>query len=686
MRRQYKNATQLCLVLIFMAIGVCAIASESLSPLKSPSHLDRFTGRTVVSLMNSEHLLHRPLDDEISKRWFDKYIKLIDPTKKYFNRSDIDQFSKMSTKLDDSIKRGDLDFAYKVFNRYLERVDQRITMVDELLETPFDFTKDEYLVLDPKLVDYAGDETEARGRWHKEIKYQLLLLKTDDEEPLTGKEAIEKLRKRYHRFANESHQQNNEDLLELYLTAMTTSFDPHTTYMSPSTIKEFKIAMSLNFEGIGATLKSDDNGSTEIVSLTSGGAAEKQGELKPKDQVVAVGQGTGGEMTDVVDMRINDVIKLIRGKADTLVRLKVIPHDGGKKKVITITRAKVEVKDRRAQGTVFETKATASEKPYKAGVIRLPSFYADIEAASRGDADFRSATGDVREIVKEFKSKDIDVLVVDLRDNGGGFLMEAVNLTGLFIEKGPVVQVKSSDYSNVHLDRDPAIEWSGPLVVLINKGSASASEIFAGAIQDYRRGLIVGDPTTLGKGTVQSTLDLAQALQRFRIPGVPDMGTLKVTIQQFYRPNGASTQRRGVLSDIKLPSLMSHLDIGECDLDYPLKFDEIDPVPHTVYPMVKKPIIERLEAASTKRISASESFQKLGKQIELFLKRKKDKRATLNEKEFSKELALIELQRNETDSDDDPKESHKIKRDYYLDEVLQISVDYTELLKASQLN
>ncbi|HPP54298.1 MAG TPA: S41 family peptidase, partial [Thermoguttaceae bacterium] len=479
-------------------------------------------------------------------------------------QSDVDGFMRQAKELDEAFQRGDIRFGFEVFDVFLRRVDERVRWVDEFLNMEHDFTVDEELVVDRESVQYPADEAEARQVWRKRIKYDLLVLKTTDK--LEGQPAREKLARRYHSFAKQMHQMDNEEVLEMYLSAMTSAFDPRTTYMSPRTKEDFEIVMKLELEGIGASLQYED-GYTKVHKIIPGGAADKDGRLKVGDRIVGVGQGKDGEIVDVVDMKLSDVVDLIRGKKGTVVRLKVIPADAGEQKIIEITRAKIELKDSEAQGEIFTVGKKPDGAPYKIGVIDLPSFYMDMTGARMGLPMFKSTTRDVRRILEDFNAKGVDAVILDLRRNGGGALTEAINLTGLFIEEGPVVQVKDAEGRvQPYLDSDQEMVWKGPLVVLVSKFSASASEILAGAIQDYRRGLIVGDHATHGKGTVQSLLDIGREL--FRIPNAKNLGALKVTMQQFYRPSGDSTQNRGVVSDIEWPSLTTHLDVGESDLDY----------------------------------------------------------------------------------------------------------------------
>ncbi|HEY2760116.1 MAG TPA: S41 family peptidase, partial [Pirellulales bacterium] len=584
---------------VFAYGALAAALSASLAGLKlataspAPRPDDKQISKVVAHYLADEHLSKRPLDQEVSQRTFTTFLKTLDPMKIYFLQTDVDDFAKQENSLADQISRGHTEFAYTVFDRFLQRVDDRVKLVDQLLAEQQDFTTDEDFQTDPKVITYAKDDAEMRDRWRKRIKFELLSKKADaqekkDEEakktdaktdadksagdttqpPAKELTPQERISKRYHAFTKRMHQTKSEDLLERYLSALTESFDPHTSYMSPSTLDNFDINMSLKLEGIGAALEYElEDGTTKVSRLIPGGPAEKDGRLKPEDRVIGVGQGTGGEFTDVADMNLNEVVDLIRGKAGSVVRLKVQSATGATK-VVDITRASIELKDQEARSEIFEEGHKPNGRPYKIGVIDLPSFYMDMNGARQGLSDYKSTTRDVQRLLDDFNAKGVDAVILDLRRNGGGSLVEAVSLTGLFIDEGTVVQVKDSNGRvQKYDDNDRGVAWAGPLVVLQSKFSASASEIFAGAIQDYNRGLVIGDRTSHGKGTVQQLMDVSQAYFG-NIPNAQPMGALKITIQQFYRPDGDSTQNRGVVSDIELPSLTTHLDVGESDLDY----------------------------------------------------------------------------------------------------------------------
>ena len=674
-----------CAALLLLAssttVGVLA-APVAHAELTGPSATDRNITFAITGLLKREHLLRHPLDDEISARWLEQFLKTLDPMKVYFTQADIDEFMRQKDQLDDQAKRGDVSFAYTVYKKLLARIDERVSLVDNLLTQAPDFNLDEELVIDPDKIQYCKSDSDVREAWRKRIKYDLLVLKA---EKVVGQEAIDKLTRRYRSFAKRMHQTDGDKLLETYLTALTTAYDPHTTYMSPSTLNNFEIAMRLKLDGIGAALQFVD-GYTVVSKVIPGGAADKDGRLKPEDKVIGVGQGTQGEVVDVIDMNLDDVVKLIRGDRGTQVRLKVIPAAQVEPKEYTITRAEIELKDSEARSEIKEWGKKADGSPYKVGIINLPSFYMDMGGARDGAENFKSTTRDVANLLKEFNDKQVDVCVVDLRNNGGGSLTESINLTGLFIDTGPVVQVKDADGRVQHYDdMDRGAMWNGPLVVMTNKFSASASEIFAGAIQDYRRGLVVGDTSTHGKGTVQSLLDLGRQLFR-GVQEVPALGALKITMQQFYRPNGDSTQNRGVLADVELPSLTSQLDVGESSLDHALAFDKVPESSYRPVNLVNGLMVEELKKRSEVRRNASEDFGKELKKIASYNQQKNRKRVFLNEGKFLADRAELNAEEEEEKNFEELNDPNRpvFKKDFYNDEALNITVDYLNLLKSQR--
>jgi carboxyl-terminal processing protease len=669
-----------------LAVAVVALLAASSQPLfakpTEPSKNDRQITFAVATLMERDHLTGQRIDAKVSERTLDAFIKDLDPLKLFFYESDINEFNRSKDKLDGQIKHGDIRFAYDVFARFLARVDERIQMAEAELQKPQDFSKDEEMVREPKELKFAKTPEEAQDRWRQRVKFDLLK-ETADKVPMDA--AVKKLTKRYESIRKSWQQTDDDELLERYLTSMTTAFDPHSSYMAPSTLDNFNIQMKLELDGIGASLRGVD-GYTVVQNIIPGGAADKNGGLKPEDKIIAVGEGSSGPMEDIVDMKLNDVVKKIRGKRGTQVRLETEAKDGGARKTITINRDRIELKDSEARSQIIPYGKKADGTPYQVGVIQLPSFYMDMDGARLGLNDYKSTTRDVRRLLEEFKTKNVDEVVIDLRWNGGGSLTEAVNMTGLFIDQGPVVQVKGSDgRSQPYKDPEPGLVWQGPMVVIINKFSASASEIFAGAIQDYGRGIVIGDKSTHGKGTVQQLFDLGNAL--FRLKEVPNMGALKLTIQQFYRPGGDSTQKRGVVSDVELPSLTTQLDVAEADLDYALEFSHIDALPHDNFHMVDSGVVEGLRKRSHDRVANSDFFKKVDREIAHYKELKAKKTVTLNKEKFMKE-------REEMDNDKEQEKMFDAMTDPsrpvydmngYGKEALDIAVDYLDLLGANRV-
>jgi carboxyl-terminal processing protease len=656
-----------------------AVAAQAAPQSPKPGPNDRHIAVAVRRHLEREHFLRQPIDDTMAARWFSSFLESLDPLKAYFLQSDIDAFALKRESLDDMVKRGDVNFAYEVFDRFLQRVDSRVPLIERLLGTEHDFTKDESIVTDRKSTTWARTEAEAEDLWRRRIKYDLLVQKME-KTPLA--EAKDKLLRRYKSFAKRMHQMTADELLEIYLSSLTSSFDPHTTFMSPGTLENFEIGMKLQLDGIGAQLKGED-GFTTIVELTPGGAADRDGRLKAKDRVVGVGQGNEGELVDVVDMNLNEVVKLIRGKRGSVVRLKVIPVGETAPKVYDITRAKIELKDAEARGEIIEHGKKADGSPYRIGVINLPSFYMDMAGAQQGQADFKSSTRDTKKLLDDFRTQGVDCVVLDLRNNGGGSLPESIKLTGLFVDRGPVVQIKDADQQvRPYDDTDAGVSWDGPLVVLTNKFSASASEILAGAIQDYRRGIIIGDEATHGKGTVQSLLDLGRQLfQRF--DNAPSLGAIKITMQQFYRPSGDSTQLEGVKSDVVLPSITTHLPVGEGDLDHAVPFDRVARATYQAAERVGDAVIEWLRGRSADRVAGNPDFTKLATDIDRYQKRKDAKTISLLEEEFTRQWNEGKAADDEEKKLEELEGQQKrpvVRRDYWFDEAMNVAVDYLQAL------
>lgn len=686
-----------------LIIPVLGLARQNDEDFGKPSSYDQQSARFVTLLMERQHLLNHPVDNEIAERAIDQFLKTLDPMKSYFQTSDIVEFQKYKDSFDDSIRAADFKPAFEIFNRYLQRVDECTLVATEWLDGQHDFAVDEDMVNERELIDYAADTADVKERWRKRIKYNLLVAMAedkaladakarkdkevnadDDQKPSTP--AVprlapnERLKKRYQSIARRMHQMDNDDVVEMFISSVTTSFDPHTTYMSKKNFENFMIIMGLKLEGIGATLQADDEGYTVIKRIVPNGPADKQGQLKVEDRIASVGQGKDGELVDVTGWRLDDVVGQIRGTAGTTVRLSVLDQSGADIREISIVRDRVELEDEAAKGKVFEHGAKADGTPLKIGVIDLPSFYADME--NPGSTGSRSTTKDVATILLDFNNQKVDALVLDLRRNGGGSLREAIDCTGLFIDTGTVVQVKDSGGQIEQLnDTQRGSGWSKPMVVLTSKLSASASEILAGAVQDYGRGLVIGDTTTHGKGTVQSMVDLNQLVYGTENPP-KHFGALKISTAQFYRPNGDSTQMRGVLSDIILPSITDHMDVAESDLDFAVDFDRIPPATITNMGLNAQGLVQRLAEGSHQRIAANDRFGREQKKIDKYIEFKDRTSLTLNEEKFfeqRKEFNAEEEDRQQIEEQLNPDKSDIIK-DFYMEEVLSIASDYVRSL------
>ncbi|HZX72104.1 MAG TPA: carboxy terminal-processing peptidase [Rhodanobacter sp.] len=575
------------LVLLFALSASCVFAQSAADlgagpkPRKAatwplePTAVQAQAAQLSARFLTRFHYDAQPLDDAMSARIYKAYFKMLDGDKVFFTQQDMDKFAPLKTKLDDAIWNSDLSAPFSVFNLYLQRAVQRMTYARGLLKDGFDLTGDETYDVDRKHAAWPKDQSAAEDLWRERTKNDWLRLK------LAGKDDADirkTLDKRYSGYIDRIKQLNSGDAFQTFMNAYAESTDPHTDYLGPEAAANFDIAMSLSLQGIGAQLQSRDDYTT-IVKLIPGGPAMKSHKFKPGDRVVAVGQGDKGAMVDVVGWRIDDVTALIRGKKGTVVRLETLPADAGpdgKHELITLVRDKINLEDAAASKKVIEIKD--GDVTRKIGVIDLPSFYSDFGARSAGDKDYRSTTRDVAKLIGELKQEGVQGIVVDLRNNGGGSLAEADSMTGLFIDKGPVVQVRGSHGEvQVQGDDEPGMAWSGPLAVLVNRGTASASEIFSAAIQDYHRGLIIGEPT-FGKGTVQTLVDLDKFAQNDSEK--PQLGELKMTIQEFFRINGGSTQLKGVTPDIEYPKNGDEKDFGESTYDNALPWTQIAPAPY----------------------------------------------------------------------------------------------------------
>lgn len=577
------------------------------------------TAKEVVSELSKRHFNKRRFDDLLSAQFLDAYLQRLDGNKSLFLKTDITDFDKYRYRLDDTFRAGNLSPGFQIFNLYQRRLISRLeTTIEQLpaLVNGFDFSKSEYLNLEPDSRDWPTDAATAQDIWRKQIKNSVLGLQLAGKE---NKKIIETLQRRFENQLNRVKQYNANDVFQLYVNALTELYDPHTNYLSPRVSENFNISMSLSLEGIGAVLQIEDE-FTKVVRLVHAGPADKQGELQPADRIVGVGQGKKGAIQDVVGWRLDEVVELIRGPKDSYVRLEVIPVNAEEDKhtLIQIQRNTVKLEEQSAKKSIVEL-PVGNKQTVKVGVIEVPTFYNDFDAMQRGDPNFKSTTRDVKKILDELILEGVEGIVMDLRDNGGGSLQEANDLTGLFIEQGPTVQIKHSS-NRLYQDgkRRKSPYYDGPLVVLINRLSASASEIFAGAIQDYQRGIVVGSQS-FGKGTVQSLTQLK-------------LGQLKVTESKFYRVSGESTQHRGVIPDIEFPDLYDKEEIGESSLDRALPWDQISQADFPHYFDIPS-VLPGLQEKHTVRIKNNADFIYLNERISLLKDNDIGEKLSLNENE-----------------------------------------------------
>ncbi|MFC2133045.1 carboxy terminal-processing peptidase [Bacteroidota bacterium] len=593
--------------------------------------------QVIEKIFQRAHYKKFELNDSLSSVIFDNYLNIMDRSKLYFVKSDVDRFEIYRSDFDDDINNGTLDPSFDIFNVFKNRVNERIDYVLNRLPEGFDFAVDEYFEPDREEADWAETQEELDELWRKRLKNDALNL------VLSGKDwdgVVETLSNRYKRYHKLILQYKSEDVFQLFMNAFSETIDPHTNYMSPITSDNFRISMSLSFEGIGAQLTMRDEYTT-IQKVLPGGPVFKGGILKEGDRIVGVAQGSEGEMIDVIGWRLDDVVQLIRGEKGTEVKLQVLKADaepGLPPEEIVIVRDEVKLEEQAAKKEIITI--NENDINFKLGVITIPSFYIDFDAKSKGEEEYKSTTRDVRRLLNELNEEGVDGVIIDLRNNGGGALQEAIDLTGLFVEKGPVVQVRhSNNLIEVGRDYDPNIVYTGPLAVMVNRFSASASEIFTGAIQDYGRGIVIGEQT-YGKGTVQNLLDL----NRF-MPTVRDkLGQLKLTIAKYYRITGGTTQHLGVVPDILYPAAVPHEEFGESSKPSALPWDKIEPVKFDIYDDLSD-IIPVLQEEHAERIAQNQEFQFLMEDYAAMRERRSKKSFSLNEEQRKLEREESEAQR-----------------------------------------
>jgi len=616
------------LLVLFVSTSVWAVTQPAEQVTFKPTLEQRLRSNLATKFLANWHYKDTRLDDDLSKKIFKGYLDLLDPNYSFLLASDIETFEPYRLHMDDALQHSDPTPAYEMFNVYVERVKERVAFAREQLKQPMDFTIDENYLWDRSEEKWAKSEAELNEFWRQRVKNDYLRLR------LTGKDddaIVETLDDRYENLERRISELNSDDIFQFFMNAFAQSIEPHTAYMSPRSSENFEISMRLSLEGIGALL-GRENEYTSIASVVPGGPADRQGDLKAGDKVLAVGQGEDGKMQDVVGWRVDDVVDLIRGPKHTIVRIEVLHEDSGvdgPPETIKIVRDEVKLEEQAAKSRIIEVPGDNDEM-VKVGVIDLPVFYLDFNGRAQNLPDYRSSTRDVRKLIEEMKGEGIQGLIVDLRNNGGGSLLEATTLTGLFIDEGPVVQVRnSSGRISTEEDTDPGEAWDGPLAVLVNRYSASASEIFAAAIQDYGRGLIIGE-TTFGKGTVQNLVDLDDYAPA---GDAGKMGQLKITMAQFFRVNGGSTQNRGVEPDIHFPSAGDPAEYGERSLENALPWTSI---PTANYK--REGNLDRLAAVTDfryhDRIAHDQEFKWLISDVEEF-----------NENKDKKEISLLESTR-----------------------------------------
>ena len=600
--------------------------------------------KLVYGLLSDSRYAYRPrpLDATMSSEIFDNYLESLDGGKLFFTAADVARFSAYKDGMGEAVRTGHLEPAYAIFALYKQRVADRVAYARGLLKQDiFDFTGDDRWEYDREDAPWAVDAAELDGLWKQSVRNDWLRLQLAGKKP---EEIRKTLDRRYLNLANNVAALNQEDAFQSFLNAYTATVDPHTDYLNPRAAKLFNQSMSLSLEGIGAQLQKQDD-LVVIRELIAGGPALLSGKFKPGDRIMAVGQGTSGPMEDVVGWRLDDVVEKIKGPKDTQVRLDVVPGEAALDSTpvrIVLTRARIKLEEQAAKSEVISIPASEGGADKRIGVIKLPAFYQDFEGRRTRNGEYTSATRDVARLLEQFRADKLDGVVLDLRNNGGGSLNEAIELTGLFIDKGPVVQVRESGGRvSVEGDRTAGVTWDGPLAVLINRGSASASEIFAGAIQDYGRGLVIGE-TSFGKGTVQNIVPL----DRWPASEGNRFGHVKLTIAQFFLPGGSSTQNKGVVPDIAFPVTVDASEFGESTYDNALEWRQIAAVPHQRYGDFR-PLLPKLEALHDARVSQDKEFQWWSADVAEFRAQREKKYVSLNEAERRAERDRDEAKRKQ---------------------------------------
>ena len=589
--------------------------------------------RAVVELMSRYHYRKVPLDDELGSRILDRYVDVFDPSHSVFLAGDIADFDLHRTRIDDALHGGRLDLAFEVFRRYRLRLEDRARMASDLASGDFDFAREEEIELDRRDAPWPQSADTLDDYWRRRVKNDVLELELAGHD----REAIpEILRERYARMARRVRQIDADDVVQYFLNAYTQSIDPHSAYFSPRTSENFRIRMSLSLEGVGAALQTVGE-HTVVRRIIAGGPADRSGELGVDDRIIGVRQADEREMTDIVSWRLEDVVNLIRGPKGSIVHLQILPAGApsGPPRTLSLVRDRIDLDDQSASRRVLETQASDGS-PVRVGVIDIPSFYLDVAGRTAGREDYRSTSRDVRRLIEELHAEGIDALIVDLRDNQGGALDEALLVAGLFIETGPIVQIRrSSGQARIKRDEDPSVVWDGPLGVLVNRNSASASEILAGAIQDYGRGLVIGTQT-YGKGTVQNLVDL---------PSYGGTGRLKLTVSQYFRVNGEGVQRRGIVPDVDFEAVTGEPHGGEGDLENALPWARVEAAARWQPARRNEEAIAAAREWSRERVRAGEPFRVLREEVESRRRLAGARTLSLNRKRREAEHTRLEAER-----------------------------------------
>ncbi len=703
--KKYCGVIMVLLLVIVAAFGLTAGQDAASGGIDEASKI-RIITRLTGNMLSRCHYRTRKMNEEVSQYIFDQYIKILDPQRCYFTASDIAAFYPVRKKLAERIMRGETAAAFEIYSLFRLRFSEYHKFAENELKKGFDFTGNDEFIPDRRKMPRAESRAELEKLWRSKLKndvlYYKLLSRTmlnefgEKESPAAKMWAAQtpeaKVLKRLRDMQNSIDQRDGMDILGIYLTSAAMVFGPHSGYYPPKQNEDFEISMRLSLTGIGATLTSDD-GFIKVVDVVPGGPADKSGAIHVEDRIIAVTQENAAPV-DLLDMPVDHAVKYIRGAEGSKVTLTILPGLKGRNAApenVTLVREKIALKDSEAQGEIVETDRPGGGK-MKVGIIELPGFYMDFAAAARGDSDYKSCTRDIKKILRDFNRQKVEAVVLDMRLNGGGSLVEAISLAGLFFSTGPVVQIQDSDRNiSCKEDDDPSISWTGPLVVLTSKMSASATEIVSGALKDCRRAVVVGDSRTFGKGTVLDVMELQRMLKLVQrdFPA----GTLRYETAMFYRINGDSVQQSGIRPDIVLPSLTEGMEIGEVYGDFPLPFDRIKPTGYSFYYSDLDNLVPALRQASEKRVNASEKFAKLRKNIDYLARQRKCNRVSLNEEKRWKEYCE---QKQLAGTDDEEREKmvnssrerkkRRRKEDIHLQEAVNIACDIAAAEQSGKLH